>query len=246
LGPHERARTLAQRIATIADPSMRVRYMRHVLSALEPAAIAEILTVAVHGAEARDGAYGSLLLAACLALADESCGELREAVARDAALSGQHETAALLSPRASARSIEDELAVPDFGTGRPLALGERKAIARRRDRDLLARVIRDPHPDVIRIALGNPALTEDDEIRLCARRPLAPDVLREVFRSTRWIVRYRVRCAIVKNPFAPVDVALQLAAHLNAQDARDIATHGDVALSVRDACRRVAGMATIH
>jgi hypothetical protein len=238
------AATLARRIAAIADPALRVRYLRHSFRGMPPRVIAELLAVAAHGAEARDGASGALLLAACLALADEV--ELREAVAREAIVRGHLDTAALLSPRPPDRTVEESLAVPDFGRGRPLTLGERKSIARRRDRDLLDRVLRDPHPDVIRILLGNPAVTEDDIIRLCAQRPAAPDVLREVFKSPRWMVLYRVRRAIVMNPFAPVDVALQLAAHLNAQDGRAVAGSSELPVAVREAGRRVAGLATIH
>lgn len=243
---HAKARSLARLVESIADPSVRVRYLRSSIEAMDPGDVADLITVAVHGAEARDGAQGALLLALCLALASEDAAELRESVVRSALERGQHTTAALLSPGAGARQAEEALAVPDFGAGRPLTLGERKSLARRRDRDLLARVLRDPHPDVIRIVLENPALTEDDVLRLCARRPVAPEVLREVFRSTRWIVRYRVRRAIVQNPFAPLDVAMQLAVHLDASDARTIAAAGDLPALVRDTCRRVAGMSTLH
>src|SRR5690606_31465859 len=105
-------------------------------------------------------------------------------------------------------------------------------------RDLIARVLRDPHPDVIRILLSNPTLTESQVVGLCARRPVEPEVLREVFRSTRWIVRYGVRRAIVMNPSSPLDVALQLSVHLNATDARKIAQMHELDPTVRDACRR--------
>jgi hypothetical protein len=243
---HEQARRMARRIGAIADPKMRVRYLRHTLERMAPGAIADLVTVAVHGAEARDGLQGPLLLALCLALAQEESATLRGEVVREALAQGQHDTAALLQPRPPARRAEEPLAVPDFGKGRAVTLGERKALARGRDRDLLARVLRDPHPDVIRILLDNPALTEDDVLRLVAQRPVAPEVLREVFRSTRWILRYRVRRAIVNNPFAPVDVALQLAAHLNAQDAREVLESTDLPRPVRDAARRVAGLGTLH
>jgi hypothetical protein len=244
--PHELAGALAKRIGGIADPAMRVAYVRHSVERMEPGDIADLVTVAAHGAEARDGEQGALLLAICLALAQEECAALRGSVVREALARGQHDTATLLHPRSSSRELDGPLEVPDFGKGRPLTLGERKSIARKRDRDLLDRVLRDPHPDVIRILLGNPVLTEDDVVRLCARRPVPPEVLREVFRSTRWVIRYRVRRSIVRNPFAPVDVALQLAAHLNAQDAREVVASPELPPSLRDACRRVAGLGTIH
>lgn len=240
------AGALARRIRAIADPAMRVRYLGHQIRSLDAGRIADLVTVAAHGAEARDGDQGALLLGLCLALAQEEQAELREHVVQEAVRQGQHDTAALLSPSPAARVIDEPLAVPDFGRGRPVSLGERKSLARRRDRDLIARVLRDPAPDVIRILLGNPAITEDDVIRLCAQRPVAQEVLREVFRHPRWVVRYRVRRAIVRNPFCPLDVALQLAAHLNAQDARAVVDSPELAPPLRDACRRVAGLGTLH
>lgn len=240
------ARRLVRRIVAVADPAIRVRYLRHEIAEMDPGLLADVLTIAVHGTEARDGDSGALLLALCLALADESRTETREQVIRVAIAQGQHATAELLQPRPPERSSDEPIAVPDFGRGRSVTLGERKSLARTRDRDLLARVLRDPDPAVIRILLENPTLTERDVVRLCARRPIAPEILREVFRSTRWIIRYGVRKAIVKNPFAPVDVALQLAAHLNATDAREVVASAELAIAVREACQRVAGMATLH
>jgi len=242
----QRARALARRITSIADPAVRVKYLAHEIQRMGPGDVATLVTLAMHGAEARDGDAGALLLALCLALAREECGELRERVVRSAAAAGQHETVSLLDPRPAERVTENDPQVPDFGRGRSLTLGERKSLARSRDRDLLARVLRDPHPDVIRILLGNPTLTETDVVRLCARRPIPEDVLREVFRCTRWIVRYRVRRSLVKNPFTPIDLALQLAAHLTAPDAREVVDSPELSLPVRDLCRRVARMGTVH
>jgi len=239
----QRASELARRLDAVVDLGLRVGYLRHALAAMEPGDVADLVTVAMHQTEARDPAHAGLLLALCVALADELA--MRDAVARAAAARGQNETATLLSRRAPEREPSEAGRVPEVA-GRALTLGERKALARRRDRDLLARVLRDPHPEVIRILLGNPALTEDDVIRLCARRPVDPTVLREVFRNTRWIVRYRVRRAIVMNPFAPLDVALQLALHLNGPDAREVAAADDLDGGLRELCLRVAGLATVH
>jgi hypothetical protein len=100
--------------------------------------------------------------------------------------------------------------VPDFGKGRPLTLGERKSLARTHDRNLLARVLRDPHPDVIRILLDNPTVVEADVVRLCAQRPARAQVLGAVFLHQRWVLRYRVRLALALNPFTPEEITLQL------------------------------------
>ena len=59
--------------------------------------------------------------------------------------------------------------------GRPLTLGERKSLAKKPDRDLLERLLADPHPDFIRGVLRNPRLTEDDVVRFVARVPSRAD-----------------------------------------------------------------------
>lgn len=240
------ARGLARRLAGISDPEMRVRYLASTLRDLPMGRIADVLTLAVSGAETRDPELSPLMLNLCLALASPELERQRGSLVRVALEQGQHDTANLLQPRPAARESEKKQDVPDFGFGRAVSLGERKSLARRRDRDLLARVVRDPSPDVIRILLGNPALTEDDVVRMCARRPIHPDVLREVYLRPRWIVRYPVRRTIVRNPFTPLDIALPLCTLLNRQDASEVAASPELDLDLRERCRRVAGVATRH
>jgi hypothetical protein len=100
--------------------------------------------------------------------------------------------------------------VPDYGKGRPLTLGERKALARSPSRKQFDKLLLDPHPAVIQNLLNNPLTTEDDVVRMTARRPLAPEILREVAHHCRWTVRRRVRLAIVLNPYCPPDVGIPL------------------------------------
>lgn len=241
------AASLAKRVGAVVDPHVRVAYIGHLLDTMDPAAVADVITVATAACEARDPDHAALLLAISLALVAPEREALRESIVAAAAARAQHDVVRLLRAHAPAGGPEpDEQRVPDFGRGRPLTLGERKTLARRSDRNLLARVIRDPHPDVIAILLGNPALTEDDVVRLCARRPIAPEALRTVFMSTRWIVRYRVRLAMVRNPFCPVELAMQLVPHLSAQDAREVAASPELAEAVRDACKRAHGDNPLH
>lgn len=222
---------------------MRVAYVRHELLTMDPATAADVLTVVAAGAEAKRPAFEELMLATAMALASPGTEGARRAMLASAAARGRKEVARLLEPR---EPTEVELLpVPDFGGPRPLTLGERKSVARTHDRALIARVLRDPHPDVIKIVLGNPTLTEDDVVRLASRRPIATATLREVFRATRWAVRYRVRRTLIQNPCCPLDVAMQLAPLLSAADARKVAASTELADELRLACRRVA-TDTVH
>ncbi len=94
--------------------------------------------------------------------------------------------------------------------GRTITLGERKSLARGRDRFMIDRLLRDPHPHVIAIVLGNPRVTEDDVIRLAAKRPTFPDVQGEIARSARFGHRPRVRMALIQNPHTPPTISVPL------------------------------------
>jgi hypothetical protein len=126
--------------------------------------------------------------------------------------------------------------VPDYGKGRPLTLGERKSLARRPDRDMMARLLLDPHPDVIAHLLVNPRLTEDDVLRLAAKRPNRPDVLAQIARTDRWVHRARIRLAIVLNPVTPPDVAAPLVSLLMRQELKLVAQTTAVPRAVRALC----------
>jgi hypothetical protein len=122
------------------------------------------------------------------------------------------------------------------GDGRPLTLGERKSLAKRPDRNLLERLLADPHPDVIRSVLRNPRLTEDDVVRFVARVPARPELLAEVARSPQWVHRPRVRLALVLNPYSSVDHTIPLAGLLLRHELRLVVESTTAPLPVRAAC----------
>ena len=239
--------TLVRRLQSLHDLALRGHYLRHKLLNMPTATVAELLMLVVSGAEARDRDHILLLQCLSLALADRSCEELRHEVARLLAASDQCHLAQLLCGDEGAGE-QATTAQPqvDFGLGRPVTLGERKSLARRRDRDLLARVLRDPHPDVIEIVLNNPTLTEADVLRLCARRPVQAEVLRRVFCSARWVAQYPVKVALALNPHCPLDVRMQLALLLSRQDVVRLMQSGDLPAALAESCRRLVGAPTVH
>lgn len=100
--------------------------------------------------------------------------------------------------------------VPDYGRGRELTLGERRALARQPNRRAFDKLLRDPHPLVLRNLLGNPRLTEDDVLRLAARRPLRDWITHELAQRPEWLLRPRVRMTLLHNPYADSHVAMAL------------------------------------
>lgn len=231
---------LARKVGAIADHAMRAAYVRHMLLGMPPEQVTDCFMVAMSSAEARRPGHGELLQAMSLALADESCDGLRMVMCGLLQARGQASLALALLRHVPGEEDPAASRVPDFGKGRIVTLGERKSLARSHDRTLIARVLRDPHPLVIRILLGNPAVTETDVVRLCAMRPVLAEVLREVFRSPKWIVRYQVKIALLLNPHTPLDVALQIAPHMTAQDLRRASAASDLSAPLQDACKRLS------
>ena len=201
----EHAAAWARTLANLRDTALQVGWIRDQIAVLGAARASDVLTVVLARAEQREQRYSTLLLRVSLALATPEMASLKRAIAGVADIRGQSSLARFLggTPSVEDDDKDEEPRVPDFGQGRQLTLGERKALARKRDRNLLARVLRDPAPDVIRILLGNPALVEEDIVRLSARRPISPQVLEQVFQHQRWVLRYRVRLALAMNPFTP-------------------------------------------
>jgi hypothetical protein len=241
----EQTEQLARRIMGMLDANVRTAYLRHTLLTMPAGEVADLLTVARAHAEARSPRHTRLLENMSLALAHESCASLRSSVAALLMARDQPSLARSLCQERSEEE-EDALRVPDFGMGRPVTLGERKSLARRHDRGWIARVIRDPHPQVMRILLQNPRLIESDVLRLCARRPVASDVLREVFQCARWIVRYPIKVALALNPYTPLDVALQLVPLLHEQDIKRMLEAADLSAELHAACKNSGDPSRLH
>lgn len=258
----EVAANWARTVSGLRDASLQVGWVRDQLERLGDARAADVLTVVLARTEQREEAYGRVLLRVSMALAGPEAAGRKRAIACFAEARGQLGLARFLGAWAQEDPAEgNALAEPEAGAaertpeldpalkralsekGRPLSLGERKSLARRRDRELLARALRDPHPDVVRILLDNPALTELDVVRLCAQRPVAPEVLLHVFRHTRWIVHYRVRAALAFNPFTPESITVQLLPHLTPSDLRAVARSSELSERVRAACTLPPGRA---
>lgn len=186
------------------------------ITAAPLADVAEALEEIALRAEQADPRAREVLSAALPTLTDPARTEFVEMLRDVAQELGHFALARLLRRRTGLRDGAHEVQDPserhpgEARVGRAVTLGERKALARGRDRDVLDRLLRDPHPQVIRNILENPRITEDDVVRLAARRPTYPDVQSEIARSPRWGIRQRVRLAIVQNPYTPPPISVPM------------------------------------
>ena len=225
---------------------MRVGLICERLESAPRDAALEFLDLAHRNASVGDPDAQRVFLAVGWALFDPRVRDIRAALGEHARRIELHYLAEVLMPPLVEEALaENEHRVPDFGRGRPLTLGERKSLARTHDRALIQRVVRDPHPAVIRILLDNPSLTEEDVVRICATRPNDPNVLQTVYRHRRWVVRYRPRNAILRNPDTPLDTALLLAPLLRKAELKEAATSSELAAPLRLSCKAILELRTV-
>lgn len=164
----------------------------------------------------------------------------RAALYEAAQASGRPEIGRLFfdaSPALLAREQRDDQMAPErpvMPRGRPLTLGERKAMARSHRRQLILHLLRDPHPDVVGVLIGNPHLTETDVVTLAARRPAVPAALSAIAQHERWGCRYPIKRVLAFNPYTPVHLAVRLLTTLRAPDLRLIAADQGLAPPLRE------------
>jgi hypothetical protein len=233
----EETRTLIARWAQVDALEMRVGLVCERLETMPNDDALRLLDDAYAGCARGNPDAQLVFLAIGWALSDPRIRPRRTMLGAAARASDLHHVADFMAPPTQPEDEDPPRRVPDFGKGRPLTLGERKSLARTHDRSLIQRVVRDPHPDVIRILLDNPSLTEPDVVRICAARPCDPLVLQTVYEHRRWVVRYRPRNAIVRNPNTPLDTALLLAPLLRPTELREAATSSELAAPLRLSCK---------
>jgi hypothetical protein len=240
-------------VCAIKDGPLRVAYLKSEIARAAAADAALALNDLCARAEQADARARDALAAAVPSLTQEDLadrvGELRSLALESALhplarlLRNKKQTAQEQKGRDAAASRADasrkEAARPNRAAkagARPLTLGERKSLARTlRTKGALEKLLADPHPQVIRNLLANPRITEDDLIRLVARRPASAEILGEVVRHPAWSQRPRVRMAILQNPGAPPEIAVPLVRLLVRPELREIAAAADIAPVVRAA-----------
>ena len=224
----------------LPDLALRTSYVSDILATTPIDKLARALDRLCAQAEQAEGPARETLLSVVDALgachAREVAQRLREEAAGGALLSLERLVRQLPPARPLPEVETSEQRVPDYVKGRPLTLGERKSLARRSDRNTIDKLLQDPHPDVIRRVLKNPRLTEDDVVRLSARRPGRSEVLAEIARAPAWLHRSRVRLALMLNPDTPIELAALLAGLLMRQELHLVAEATHVSPPIRALC----------
>ena len=92
---------------------------------------------------------------------------------------------------------------------------------------------------MLRQLLGNPRITEDDVVRLAARRPLHGAIASALSESPRWLRRPRVRLTLLLNPGTPESVSMPLLSVCTRCELVEVVHGGDTPLSLRGSAREL-------
>lgn len=230
----ERVRRFQRALLSLPELSLRLGWLDSELRNAPAAPMAELLEHVIKDSEQSAPDAREALITIALWTAGHAADETLEKL-RAAAFEQRHVSLQRVIRRVAPSSMApepDEPRVPDYGTGRELSLGERRSLARRADRDGFDRLLRDPHPMVLRQLLGNPRTTEADVVRVTAFRPARAGLIQEVAR-THWLTRSRVRMSILQNPGAPPAVAVPLVGLCSSAELGEIVRACDVQAIVR-------------
>jgi hypothetical protein len=120
-----------------------------------------------------------------------------------------------------------------------LTLGHRKSLTKTSKMTVLRKLLKDQDPMVIRSLLLNPRLTESEVLKIASLRPTSPRILEEVFHNATWVARYRVKKALVCNPYSLPSIAVHLLKFLLLSDLREIAQLENLHLAVKEVAHQL-------
>ncbi len=219
--PDRQWQKLVRRLRALPETAMRRQVLLECMPDMDAAELLSFFAELLASTSERRPAYLGILDAVHEAILSaqlqDPLYELLSEVYRLAQQQNQDGVAGLLMMARPQRGPLTAKEVPADLEFASLSLGRRKFLARGHDRTKLDRLIFDPEPAVIHNLLRNPHLVELDVIRLAARRPTREEIQREIYASD-WANRYRVRLALVCNPYTPTDMAIKLLGFLLRKD----------------------------
>jgi hypothetical protein len=212
---------IVRQLGALPETAMRREVLIEKLQVLEPDQVVGLLSEVMSGVAKRSPTHVGILDAVHEAIFfGQQQGPIYELLAEVYRLAREEDndavTRLLMIAKPQRGPVRAEDAPGDHEMS-ALTLGHRKFLARGHDRTRLDRLLFDVDPAVVRNLLRNPHLTEQDVVRLTARRPTQVEIQREVYAS-RWGERYRIRLAMVCNPYTPTDLSLKLLGFLLKKD----------------------------
>lgn len=236
------AEKIAQELLPIKEVAMRTRALAEKLNQLDAETIAEVLYYICQRSSKGESRFKELLFCCSDTVAlTEIMGDIKlSSVNLIADEKGFDPVVRLLSKPSPLKGLQttppgkDGYSLADY-----LTMGERMSLAKGQDRHTLDRLMSDPNPLVIRNLLKNPRLTEQEVVRIAARRPANPRVQEEIYNSPRWVERYEVKVALVRNPYTPPRIGVALVNFLLSSDLLEVKNDPQLHPMLREAANEL-------
>ncbi len=119
-----------------------------------------------------------------------------------------------------------------------LALGIKKTLAKTAGGEVLRALIQDGYPEVVRLCLENPALTESQLYKVISRRMTPAGTIRTIAEHPAWTSRYHVRFALLRNEHTPLARSVRFLPGLRTVDLKELYRDPHLPPSVRPAVHR--------
>jgi hypothetical protein len=119
-----------------------------------------------------------------------------------------------------------------------LTIAQRMSLAMKGSREERSILIRDPNKLVSTAVLSSPKITESEVESIAKMANVSEEILRMVASNRAWMKNYNVMLALVRNPKAPVALAMNLMSRLNDKDLRQLSTNRNVAEILRVTARK--------
>ena len=122
---------------------------------------------------------------------------------------------------------------------RTLAVPIRMKLTRGAPRTLRNILIRDSNPMVARAVLYGSVLSDSEVEQIAGSRAVADEVLEAIGKSRQWTRKYSIVHALVRNPRAPVGMAVRFVPRLSVRDLKMICRDHNVSDAVRSTATRL-------
>jgi hypothetical protein len=236
----EKTKSLVIHLASHRERRLKASFLKERLRNLETPEIVEILNRICTGANAKDppylDAYTALPdLLRSLLLNRELIAQIR-AVARS---KDYFEVFQMLIDLPAQKSPSGDPKDQGHTDLQDLTLGARISLAKSSRQTVLRKLLREQEPRVIRTLLQNPCLTESDVLKIASLQPTAPAILQEIFQNPKWVARYRMKKALIYNPYCPPAIAVHLLKFLLFGDLKEIAQQEGLHLAVKEAVHQL-------
>ena len=134
--------------------------------------------------------------------------------------------------------IDDQTGLAE-GQIRTLPIPVRLQLSRGAGKTLRDMLIRDSNPQVAKSVLKFNTFSDGEVERIAKMRTIVEDVLEAIGRSRRWMRKYPISLALVKNPRTPIPIAVGIVPRMAVRDLRILRRDRNVSEAVRTLANRL-------